>query len=281
MTDPVLVPRDALAGAKVGISVSESADLARLGLRASHCRLAVVELARAVLLAGGTIVYGGDLRHEGFTTLLLDEVRSYAHGRAALLVCLSADVHHSLTIAEVDEIDRRLGTDARLVLVDADGQSVRPRDRAARLEPPDSAQALTALRRHMTELTDARVVVGGRLTGYKGSVPGVVEEALLAIEAGQPVYAAGGFGGAALFVAGALGADPDVWAPKGVPAGTDDIGAVRGLQSLEKTIKGLGDPPLDGLDDDQRKSLAATHRPGEIASLAVLGLSRARIARSA
>lgn len=278
MTDPVLVPRDALAGAKVGISVSESADLARLGLRASHCRLAVVELARAVLLAGGTIVYGGDLRPEGFTTLLLDEVRSYAHGRAALFVCLSADAHHDLPAEQLDEIDRRLGADARLVLVDADGQSVQPGDRAAGLEPPDSARALSALRQHMTELTDARVVVGGRLTGYKGSAPGVVEEALLAIEAGQPVYAAGGFGGAALSVARVLGADPKLWAPPGVPAGADDIGAVRALQGLEKTINGLGDPPLDGLDDDQRKALAATHRPGEIASLAVLGLSRARIA---
>lgn len=279
MTDPVLVPSDALAGAKVGISVSESADLGRLGLRASHCRLAVVELARAVLLAGGTIVYGGDLRPEGFTTLLLDEVRSYAHGRAALLVCLSADVHHSLTNAEADEIDRRLGADARLVFVDTHGRSVRLGDRnAGGSQPPQAAQALTALRWHMTQLTDARVVVGGRLTGYKGDIPGAIEEATFAVGEGHPTYAAGGFGGAALSIARVLGADPDPWAPPGVPAGADDTGAVKGLEGLAKMIGKLGGaPPLDGLDDGQRSALAATHRPGEIASLVVLGLSRARV----
>lgn len=276
MTDPVLVPRDALAGATVGLSVSESADLARLGLRPSHCRLAVVELARAVLLAGGTIVYGGDLRPGGFTTLLLDEVRSYAHGRGALLVCLSADAHHGLTDAQADDVDRRLGADARLVLVDAEGLPVQPGDRPAGGDPPDPARALTALRRHMTAIADARVVVGGRLTGYKGSAPGVVEEAVLAADARRPIYAAGGFGGAALSVARALGADPDGWASPGLPAGADDEGARQALDALAETISARGATP-DGLGDDQRRALAATHRPGEIASLAVLGLSRARI----
>ncbi|WP_040337142.1 hypothetical protein [Candidatus Blastococcus massiliensis] len=276
MTEPVLVPRDALVGANVGISVSESADLARLGLRSSHCRLAVVELARAVLLAGGTIVYGGDLRPDGFTTLLLDEVRSYAHGRGALLVCLSADAHHGLTDEAVDDVDRRLGADARLVLVNADGQPVRPGDRPAGRPPPDPPSALTGLRRHMTAITAARVVVGGRLTGYKGRGPGVVEEAALAVDAGLPVYAAGGFGGAALCVARALGADPDRWAPPGLPVGADDDGARQALDALAETIASRG-AARDGLDEDQRRALAATHRPGEIASLAVLGLSRARL----
>ncbi len=276
MTDPVLVPRDGLAGATVGLSVSESADLDRLGLRPSHCRLAVVEVARAVLLAGGTIVYGGDLRPGGFTTLLLDEVRSYAHGRGALLVCLSADAHHGLTNAQADDVDRRLGADARLVLVDDDGLPVRPSDRHAGRRPPDPAGALTALRRHMTAIADARVVVGGRLTGYKGKAPGVIEEAVLAADAGRPVYAAGGFGGAALSVARALGADPEWWAPPGVPVGADDDGASRALVALAETISARGAAP-DGLSNDQRSALAATHRPGEIASLAVLGLARARL----
>lgn len=276
MTDPVLVPRDALTGVTVGLSVSESADLARLGLRPSHCELAVVELARAVLLAGGTIVYGGDLRTDGFTTLLLDEVRSYAHGRAALVVCLSAVAHHSLPAAQVDVIDRQLGADARLILVDVDGLQVNPRDRPAGGPAPDPAHALSGLRKHMTAIADARIVVGGRLTGYTGSAPGVVEEAVLAADAGQPVYAAGGFGGAALAVARALGADPERWAPSGLPVGADNDGARRALDALATTIAARDAAP-DGLDDDQRSALAATHRPGDIASLAVLGLSRVRI----
>lgn len=275
MSDPVLVPRDALTGVKVGLSVSESADLARLGLRPSHCRLAVVELARAILLAGGSIVYGGDLRPHGFTTLLLDEVRSYAHGRAALFVCLSADTHQDLTDSQLRDVDRRLGADARLVLVDAKGSPVRLGTRSAGQQPPKPASALTELRRHMTEMTDARVVVGGRLTGYKGSAPGVVEEAVLAARREQPIYAAGGFGGAALSVARVLGADPKGWTPPGLPAGADDKGARRSLEVLAKVTAGQV-PGHDGLSEDQRSALTATHRPGEIASLVVLGLSRAQ-----
>ena len=99
---------------------------------------------------------------------------------------------------------------------------------------------------------------------------------MLAVDAGLPVYAAGGFGGAALCVARALGADPDRWGPPGLPAGADDQGAQQALDALAGTVA-LRGTARDGLDDDQRSALAATHRPGEIASLAVLGLSRVRI----
>lgn len=54
--EPELVARDALRGITVGISVSDSADLSRLGLTPAHCELAVAELARAIFLAGGRIV---------------------------------------------------------------------------------------------------------------------------------------------------------------------------------------------------------------------------------
>ncbi len=130
MTEPVLVPHDALAGVDVGISVSESEDLARLGLRPSHCALAVVEIARAVLLAGGRITYGGDLRPGGFAELLVNEVRSYADGRHALTICLPRTAHETLTDEELALADRRLGTAGRLLVMAADGGAVPAHRRA-------------------------------------------------------------------------------------------------------------------------------------------------------
>ena len=43
----------------------------------------------------------------------------------------------------------------------------------------------------------ARVVLGGKVDGYRGFLPGIFEEALLTLENGRPLYVLGGFGGAA------------------------------------------------------------------------------------
>ena len=43
----------------------------------------------------------------------------------------------------------------------------------------------------------ARVLIGGKMTGYSGFAPGVFEEGLLMLQRGGPLYILGGFGGAA------------------------------------------------------------------------------------
>lgn len=48
-----LLPPDALRGMRLGISVSESTDLGRLGLLEEHFRLALGEITRVVLVSGG------------------------------------------------------------------------------------------------------------------------------------------------------------------------------------------------------------------------------------
>ncbi len=48
-----LLPSNALANVRLGISVSDSPDLARLGLLETHFRLALGEIARCVLVSGG------------------------------------------------------------------------------------------------------------------------------------------------------------------------------------------------------------------------------------
>ncbi len=270
MTDPTLVSTKALGGVTVAISVSDSADLSRLGLTARHCDIAVAELARAILIAGGSIVYGGRIVDSGFTGILLDEVRQHGEAREALTICLADTEHRRLTDDGLQQVQRELTASAAIVCLDASGDEVDWRARPAQADV-DPAEALTGLRRHITGRCDARVVVGGQLAGYQGRMPGVIEEAILSVAAGQPLYAAGGFGGAAAAVAQALGHNDPTFAMRGYPHAADENRDP--LAALTETAESTRFAD-DGLTHEERRQLAMTHRPSDIAALTVLGLAR-------
>ena len=73
-------------------------------------------------------------------------------------------------------------------------------------QPTDGewSTGLTAMRHHMVRQTHARIVLGGRTEQYKGAMPGIGEEALLSLQAGQPLFVIGGFGGCARDIAESL-----------------------------------------------------------------------------
>jgi hypothetical protein len=241
----------------------------RLGLTEAHCELAIAELARAIFIAGGTIVYGGQLTGRSFTDVLLDELRRYSSDRDALILCVPETEHRKLSDAELARRYSGLHLSADLICLDAQGHPIDVRKRQAPSEPADAALALSAMRRYVTANTGARVLVGGKLAGYQGSMPGVIEEAIMSVEARQPLYVAGGFGGAALAASQQMNTLP-AWAPADLPRGID--GAAEALGQLRTATANIG-RATDGLDDHQRAQLAATHRPGDIASLTVTGLS--------
>lgn len=277
MSDPSLVPRNALDGVEVGLSVSDSADLRRLGLNERHAELAIGEITRAVLIAGGRITYGGRMKPSGFTQQLMNEVRRYGTTRQSLRICLALPEHRKLTLEELDEIDRQLGLWGELTALDGDGNSVSWRNPATASLGGDERTAYSALRRFMTSVTQARVLLGGQLgTTVKGAMPGVIEEAILAIGAGQPIYLAGGFGGAAAAAAMTLELDDFAWLPSGLPSKADDPVAGVSLDALRAAASsGSWSVEGNGLTREQNRMLATSHRPGEIASLVALGLAKA------
>lgn len=278
MNLPTLVPPDALAGVCVGLSVSDSADLARLGLDYRHAELAVGELTRAVLIAGGRVVYGGRIKPSGFTQQLMSEVRRYGTSRHSLTLVLALPEHLKLTDAELDLLDRDLGTWGRLVLLDGEGSVLSHPRRGTtgevELRGEDRAVAYSGLRRYITGATDARVLVGGQLRGYHGAMPGLVEEAILSIERQQGLYVAGGFGGAAALIAEALGLRME-WLPGHIPEGRQDPEVQQSINRLVEVAGQRGwSAGRDGLTEAERAQLSASHRPADIASLSVLGLAR-------
>lgn len=275
--DPGLLPRDALSGVTIGLSVSDSADLSRLGLDDRHAELAIGEITRAVLLAGGKLAYGGHLGSTGFTRQLMNEVQRFGTARHSVTFHLALPDHSAMSRDELGRIDSELGTWGRLVTLDIDGAGTDWRNVEAETAPlsdTDRVAAYSGLRRHMADNVHGRILVGGRLRGYVGAMPGLVEEAILAVQRKQPVYAAGGFGGAAAATARRLDAGQLSWLPPGLPEGEDDAGVQAALEQLESAAAEVGWRPADdGLDDEQRALLSSSHRPGEIASLCVVGLA--------
>lgn len=272
MSEPTLVPRDALTGVRVGLSVSTSADLPTLGLTEQHCELVVAELTRSLLLAGATVVYGGRLKPEGYTRILLDEVQRYQEGSAAVEIVLAESEYQKLTTAELDLVAQRLYTLGRLRLITAEGHELRMRDRPATARSVHAPTTLTAMRQYVAEHTHARVVVGGQLDGYQGHEPGVIEEARLTAEHGGLVYAAAGYGGAAAAIAFSRSPHTPAWAPPEFPRCDTPERLAHSIHRLQDAERTRGP---DGLSDADRAVLESSHRPADIAALVVRGLARA------
>jgi hypothetical protein len=272
----------ALQGRTVGISVSESPDLGRLDLLESHVTVILGEIARVVLASGGTLAYGGRPDPGGYTAFLLSELQRYGHrGPDPLLkVYLAWSEHQRLTR---DELAERLdvGSWGEVICLDPDGRVI-PEPLANRSPAADTGlddtlkrRALTAMRRVMAENTDGRVLLGGKRSGFAGVMPGLMEEALLTLQAGTPLYLAAGLGGVTVDIVRALDVDDCAWLPPDPDAGPEDprLAAGRARLAAERNAPEWGGL-RNGLSDDENRRLAVTHRPGEIATLVVLGLGR-------
>ncbi len=274
MTELSIVRRDSLAGVRVAISVSESADLSRLGLTPKHCELVVAEVVRGIIVSGGTVVYGGRLRPEGFTRIFLEEAGRFRDKHEAVELCISQSEFEAMDVEELNLIDQRLGSSGRLTLLDEQGQPVRMAEVGglAAIEAGPGA-ALTAMRQYISEATDARVLVGGKLSGYQGNEPGLIEEARLSAEAGSQLYVAGGYGGAAAAILSASGASLLEWGPPDFPreVGNEDVRAALVRYSA---VAGLARD--NGLERRELQLLASSHRPADIATIVVRGLAASR-----
>lgn len=266
--NPPSVSARALAGTTVGLSVSESTDLPRLGLSPRHLDLIVAELAHAIFNAGGTVIYGGDLRSGGFTHIIADEAKRRFGGTPVAEFVLSRRALRSASWSDLIDFRHHAGEASTVHLAHECGRTI-PLTEFSEDEflswqsvKVDAFDDLRDLRSALTTRCKARVVVGGKTEGYSGDLPGVIDEASRTVADGSPLYAAGGYGGAAQLIANAIGSEtgPDL---------LDEQGAIT------TALRGIRDSAVpDGLDRTERDLLHRSHRPGDIATLAVLGLSR-------
>ena len=198
----------------VGISVSESPDLKALGLSDGHLHDAMAEIALHLLASGRSLVYGGDLRRHGFTELLAELVERYADhprhcGTIAITDYLAWPVHIRMTSDELAMFSAEHEPVVRLVFLTLDGARL-AQERRLKLPEHDPREeewtrGLTAMRMTICDAVQARIVLGGRVEGYRGAMPGIAEEAFLSLERKQPIFLLGGFGGCARDIAETLG----------------------------------------------------------------------------
>ncbi len=259
-------------GLTVGISVSESEDLQRFGVTETHVRMALAEVARAVLTAEGRLVYGGHLDEDGYTAFLTKEIQRFGRRNRPFTGYVPFSVHRQMTTEDIEARVADLSLLGRYEFLGPDGETIDPTDgRSGDPEPVDEdteKRSLTAARQVIAANVDGQAVLGGKRANFRGRMPGVIEETILTMRARKPVFIAGGFGGAAGDMAVALGLDPENWLRLDEPSNPH-------LAELEATVEKTGwVASNNGLTDDENHRLAITYRASEAAYLIVTGLSR-------
>lgn len=297
-------------GLGLAVSVSESPNLAKHGLTAAHQRLLTDEIHLYLMLAGLQIVYGGKLEPEklddpdNFTLRLFQLARGYS-GLAADAGATLAPVRNVAPWPLWTLYDHKVGTVfgrlAELEKVPCPDLGVTKEDLGTLpngFVPPNGplqvyawARALTHMRERVTASTVARLCVGGRIEGYKGRLPGLVEEPLLSLRARKPLFLVGALGGCTELVIDLLEQRPRIemteaqaaanvqWHNEirqlyerygGEPANRDEV-------AEELMTYGRNGPAaalFNGLDDEENRELFATSDPHRIATLVLTGLER-------
>ncbi|MED3201288.1 TIR domain-containing protein [Bacillus toyonensis] len=189
---------DILKSIKVGLSISDSPDLKSYGISDMHLEDALVEFSRYLLVSGAKLMYGGDLRHGGFTEILHNLVRNY----------FPEDVQsaHKIHNYQAWPLYLNIPTETRAELNKVvTFEMIEPPENIQKTNiflPPNCkenrviwAKSLSKMREEMNKNLDVRVLMGGAVQNYKGKYPGLLEEAFLALRDGKPLYLLGGFGG--------------------------------------------------------------------------------------
>ncbi len=57
------------------------------------------------------------------------------------------------------------------------------------------AESLSMMRMKLEGFADAVIIIGGKTSGFKGFLPGIIEEVAIAIHKNKPVYIIGAAGG--------------------------------------------------------------------------------------
>jgi hypothetical protein len=196
-----------LKGKKLGVSISESPDqeLRSIGQTPEHLKLLLQDIARYGLGYGAELVYGGDLRPGGFTDFLFQEAGALQSRLKSLAVHLTNHIAWPIHLADTLDFREWKAKHKKVATMIAHELPGDVHDLVASptafLSPSDPtssfvwSRSLTEMRKTMISSCDFRISAGGRLIGFKGWMPGVLEEIALAVELEKPVFLIGGFGG--------------------------------------------------------------------------------------
>ncbi|WP_314964519.1 hypothetical protein [uncultured Actinomyces sp.] len=308
LTTPLLSQDHLVTGKTLGISMALADDLASIGLSPTHLECAVAEVSQMMLIGGGSLLYAGapGTHVPDLTTAIMDTVSSYTASVKAY-THLSGDpeqhdkhpgdmfslavpyvvLNTSESIKRLAEAADHFAGYASILVLDENGRKIEDFDD---LQPwqgdsNETARALHHIRQALPQYCDARLLIGGKTrrqstdipNGYIGDFPGIVEEALYTLRKGQPLFIAGGFGGAAALLARELGLGRDLPVPDEALA---EIKLCDAYRKAVDEIKERFDPTRTGLNDDDLRCLATTQRASELGALIAKGFSSLSVQHS-
>lgn len=199
MHTPLSFSKSNISGKRFGISISDSPeeDMMRLGQDKSHLKCLAKSLAQKIIRNDALLMYGGDLRPNGFTQFLFEEAKIVrSHSPNAKKILIKNYTSWPMQQSETSEL-KQWTAEHRGVCEFIKCEL-----------PPDVEYTtgsdisgyiwgccLTDMRKRMVDESDIRICAGGKITGFKGCIPGILEEILFAIEQKKPVFLLGGFGG--------------------------------------------------------------------------------------
>lgn len=234
---------------KVGISVSENEDIGFLGYSNVHLRDLTIEIARHLLINNYILVYGGDLRREGFTEMFSDlayQYRSIGNLKTFYFENYFAyPIYCSLT--RQNELDLKKNKTTFIKVFPPEGIGA---DAHTYLPPSTNenkfvwAKSLTYMRNQMISNTNARILVGGKCNNYLGKFPGIIEEAKITLLQNKPLYLIGAFGGAAKQVINAVSG-------QGFSFTDSDFHRSSGYQEFKEFYNNTSVEEEINLEDDQ------------------------------
>lgn len=206
----------------VGISVSDVSgvsddSLDSIGKGSAEIKNLVVDVSRSLLFREAELIYGGDVQPRpgnNFTKILIEEW--YQLSKKYELKLPKIRNYVAWTLRNIP------GSNDKDFMSDYQGavekcevglpKKISVKTKNVRgIYPCVSgndfyvwARALTLMRKKSIAKSDARICAGGRCYGAKGTMPGVLEEILLAVKYNKPLYLMGGFGGVCKIVASIL-----------------------------------------------------------------------------
>lgn len=197
---------DSLIGVRVGISISNLTQGSgyEKNLHPSALVKLSQELARHLLARSSQIIYGGDLRKNGFTEFILNEASAIKSRKPELETVVENHLAWPLHIENNADLLRWRASFSLVMKTIEHGlpedlETIVNEDFNLHESNVESAyvwsRCLTEMRVSSIEKSTVRVCAGGKRNNYKGIMPGVLEEIIVSLEQDRPMFLIGGFGG--------------------------------------------------------------------------------------
>ncbi|MBY5672290.1 hypothetical protein HFO32_23130 [Rhizobium leguminosarum] len=274
---------------RVQISLSVPPDHLKLGIPPRELDRALLSTCMAVVRAGATLVYGGDLRSDGFTFKIFRHL-ARAYSNTGFVPFVHVINYVSLSNMGFDVLSsalrERRGTCQTFLCVEgtmksasldddyiviSDTQASIELEAASfpnwvagleHLEPPQ--REITRARKTTASYIDAAIAIGGKMgllanqaDGYSGDMPGILEESFLALELGKPFIPLAAYGGATRDLAIKLELlGTESWIPRGAQADSYNVALETALSYRDRIPPDIA-PTLATLANDDRTEIVA------------------------